>query len=258
MSTLLFSSPVYGPIKSRRLGLSLGINLLPPDGKICNFDCLYCECGRNADHRPHLAMPSRRVVRERLSEQLTRFRDEGRVINTLTFAGNGEPTLNPDFKDIIDDTLFLRNELMPQAKVSVLTNASRLLKDEIFQALLRADNALLKLDTVNEAFIRLIDRPRSTYPLRSLIERMKAFDGNAVIQTIFLKGCPNCTAIDNTTDAFVEPWLDTLLEIRPKFVTIYTIDRETPEKTLRKAAPEELDRIAGRVKALGIPVSVSY
>ena len=258
MSTILYPSPVYGPIKSRRLGLSLGINLLPADGKICNFDCLYCECGRNGERRPRLAMPTRSCVRTTLSEKLSRYREDGRFINTLTFAGNGEPTLHPDFPDILDDTLFLRDDLMPGAKVSVLTNATRLLKDDIFNALLRADTALLKLDTVDKTFIRLVDRPASTYDLNALIDRMKAFRGQVGIQTIFLTGSPSGIPVDNTTEAFVGPWLDTLDQIRPKCVAIYTIDRETPEKTLRKASPEVLDRIARRVEQLGIPVSVSY
>ena len=257
MSTILYPSPIFGPVRSRRLGLSLGINLLPADGKLCSFDCIYCECGLNAERRPNLKMPSRELVRSKLREKLEAMRAEGEVPDTLTFAGNGEPTSHPDFEDIIGDTIALRDELAPKAVISVLTNATHILKESVFRALLRIDNPLLKLDTVDEDYIRLVDRPTSRYDLPALIVRMKAFGSKAIIQTMFMKGSWQGRDVDNTSDKYVLPWLDVVRSIGPKLVTIYTIDRETPEKGLQKATREELNRIAALVESAGIRTTVS-
>ena len=258
MSTILYPSPIFGPVRSRRLGLSLGINLLPADGKLCSFDCIYCECGLNAERRPTLKMPSRELVRDKLRETLERMRAEGNEPDTLTFAGNGEPTSHPDFKAIIDDTIALRDELAPKAVISVLTNATHILKENVFRALLRVDNPLLKLDTVDSDYIHLVDRPTSRYDLPALIERMKAFGERAIIQTMFMKGTWQGIDVDNTGERYVLPWLDVIRAIHPKLVTIYTIDRETPDKCLAKATHEELDRIAKLVNDAGIRTTVSY
>ena len=220
MSTILFPSPIFGPVHSRRLGVSLGVNLLPADGKLCSFDCIYCECGLNGQHRPELRMPTREAVREALRAKLESMKAEGVLPDTITFSGNGEPTSHPDFEGIID-------------------------------------NALLKLDTVDEDYIHLVDRPTSRYDLPKLIERMKAFEGRCIIQTMFMKGEWEGRSVDNTGDEYVGPWLDALREIGPRLVTIYTLDRETPGKNLLKAPRERLDEIAARVNALGIPTTVS-
>ena len=258
MSTVLYTSPIFGPVHSRRLGLSLGINLLPADGKVCSFDCVYCECGLNAERRPHSRMPARALVAEKLRETLEKMRARHRVPDTLTFAGNGEPTAHPDFEGIVTDTIALRDEFAPDAKISVLTNAAHLGKESVFRALMRVDNPLLKLDTVDVDYIRLIDRPNVKYDLPLLIERMKAFEGRCIIQTMFLTGTLDGQDVDNTGDGYVLPWLETVRDIAPKLVTIYTIDRETPAQTLKKASPEALDRIAAMLTDAGIPVSVSY
>ena len=172
MSTILFPSPIFGPVHSRRLGVSLGVNLLPADGKLCSFDCIYCECGLNGQHRPELRMPTREAVREALRAKLESMKAEGVLPDTITFSGNGEPTSHPDFEGIIDDTLALRDEYAPKSQVSVLTNATHIVRNGVFRALLRVDNALLKLDTVDEDYIHLVDRPTSRYDLPKLIERM--------------------------------------------------------------------------------------
>lgn len=258
MSTILYPSPIFGPVKSRRLGISLGINLLPPDGKLCSFDCIYCECGLNAERRPKQKMPAREDVRVQLRAKLIEMREAGAEPNTLTFAGNGEPTSHPDFEAIMDDTIALRDELAPECAISVLTNATHILKDSVFRALMRVENPLLKLDTVDPDYIRLVDRPTSRYDLPALIERMIAFEGRAIIQTMFLKGTWQGQNVDNTDERYVLPWLETLKRIRPKLVTIYTIDRETPDLSLQKAAPETLDRIAAMVEAAGMRTTVSY
>lgn len=259
MSTVIYPSPIFGPIHSRRLGISLGINLLPGDGKVCSFDCLYCECGLNAEHRPHTPLPTREEVRTALHDMLTAMRDEGTAPDVLTFAGNGEPTAHPQFGAIIDDTIELRNAFFPEAKVSVLSNATFILRPDVFEALLKVDNNILKLDTTDNDFIQRVDRPQGSYDLHALVDQMRRFDGHCIIQTMFLRGTDSeGHDVTNTGDAFVLPWIETLRTIRPQQVMIYTIDRETPTPTLQKATREELDDIAAQVKAAGLDVSVAY
>ena len=254
MSTIIYPSPIFGPVQSRRLGISLGINLLPADGKVCSFDCIYCECGFNEDHRPQKPMPTREEVAIALEKKLRQMQEDGQMPDVLTFAGNGEPTCHPHFPEIIDDTIRLRNQYCPKAKVSVLSNSTMIHRQSVHDALMRVDNNILKLDTVDSDFIRQVDHPAGTYDVEQIIERMKAFNGHLIIQTMFLKG----NGIDNTSDSYVNPWLQAVREIAPKQVMIYTIDRETPDQTLRKATHEELDAIRDRVIAAGIPCSASY
>lgn len=256
--TVIYPSPIFGPIHSRRLGVSLGINLLPADGKVCSFDCIYCECGFNADHRPHQPLPTREEVRTALEAKLKEMQAAGTAPDVLTFAGNGEPTVHPHFPEIIDDTLALRDRYFPAAKVSVLSNSTFIHRPAVFDALNRIDNNILKLDTVDESYIRLIDRPCGAYSVAEIVKQMKAFKGNCIIQTMFLKGGYQGRDMDNTSDKFVLPWLETVKEIAPRQVMIYTIDRETPDHDLRKATHEELDRIAALVRAAGIPATASY
>ena len=259
MATIIYSSPIFGPVHSRRLGVSLGINLLPGDGKRCSFDCLYCECGLRSEHPTHLRFPTRQEVREALEQRLIDMTEQGPTPDVLTFAGNGEPTLHPDFPAIIDDTLALRDRYFPKARVSVLSNSTFILRPEVFDALLRVDNNILKLDTVDPAYIQRIDRPLGDYHLAALMEQMKAFHGHCIIQTLFMKGTDfEGHDVDNTGDAYVLPWLDAVCAIAPSMVMIYTIDRETPCPTLQKATHEELDSIAARVEAKGLRCSVSY
>ena len=258
MSTILFASPVFGPVRSRRLGVSLGINLMPADGKICTFDCIYCECGFNADFRTHTPRPTRQEVAEALERKLQEMQQAGELPDVITFAGNGEPTTHPEFADIIADTIALRNRYCPQAKVSVLSNATRAHLPKVREALLQVDNNILKLDTVDEDYIRRVDRPVGNYSVNAVVDTLCAYEGNLAVQTLFMKGMSGGQSVDNTGEEYVAPWLEALQRIRPEQVMIYTIDRETPDAGLQKASPEELDRIAERVKALGIAVSVSY
>ena len=258
MSTIIYPSPIFGPVHSRRLGVSLGINLLPADGKVCSFDCVYCECGLNADYRAKTPMPTYEKVIKALENKLIDMKANGPQPDVLTFAGNGEPTCHPDFARIIHDTLLLRNRYCPNAKVSVLSNSTFIHRPAVFEALNKIDNNILKLDTVDEEYIRVLDRPTGHYSIREIIEGMKAFKGNCIIQTMFLKGSYKGQDMDNTSDKFVLPWLEAVKEIAPRQVMIYTIDRETPDHDLQKATHEELDRIAERIRETGIPVSVSY
>ena len=258
MSTIIYPSPIFGPVHSRRLGLSLGINLMPNDGKICTFDCVYCECGFNGTHRPRQRRPTREEVSSRLRETLERMRADGQCPDVLTFAGNGEPTAHPDFAAIIGDTLLLRDELAPSAKVSVLSNSTMLHKEEVRAALSRIDNNILKLDTVDMDYIRQVDRPTGAYDVERIIGWMEQFHGHVVVQTMFMTGSTHGFDVDNTGDAYVRPWIAALQRIRPREVMIYTIDRETPDHDLRKAPREVLDHICQEVEAAGIKCSASY
>ncbi len=258
MPTVIYPSPIFGPVHSRRLGVSLGINLLPEDGKLCSFDCIYCECGFNADFRPKKKVPTREQVREALEARLMDMQTNGPKPDVLTFAGNGEPTAHPHFAEIISDTLALRDRYFPEAKVSVLSNSTFLHKPEVFEALNKADYNILKLDTIDADYIRLVDRPTGHYEIKEVMEHLKAFRGNVIIQTMFMKGKHGEQDVDNTSDRYVLPWLEAVKEIAPRQVMIYTIDRETPDHDLQKATPEELDRIGGLIREAGIPVSVSY
>ena len=258
MSTVIYSSPIFGPVHSRRLGLSLGINLLPADGKVCSFDCIYCECGFNEWHRPQMPMPTRQQVAQGLEAQLRKMAGDGRLPDVLTFAGNGEPTCHPHFAGIIDDTLALRDEYCPGAKVSVLSNATMLHRQQVHQALMRVDNNIQKLDTADPHYINIVDRPAGSYDVREVIGHLKAFHGHVIIQTMFMQGECAGVPVDNTGDEYVGPWLDAVREIRPGKVMVYTIDRETPAEGLLKATHGQLDGIKARVEALGIECQASY
>ena len=260
MSTVIYNSPIFGPVHSRRLGISLGINLLPADGKVCSFDCIYCECGFNEDHRPTLPMPTRQQVAERLEQKLQKMVAEGQLPDVLTFAGNGEPTCHPHFAEIIDDTIRLRNQYCPESKVSVLSNSTMIHRPEVHDALMKVDNNIMKLDTVDPTYINKVDHPNGTYDVNRIVESMKAFHGHIIIQTMFMRGVIEGTSesVDNTGDEYVGPWLETVKAIAPQQVMVYTIDRETPTRGLQKATHEQLDAIRDRVIAAGIPCSASY
>ena len=255
----LYPSPVFGPVHSRRLGVSLGINLLPADGKVCSFDCIYCECGYNNNFRPHARMPRRKEVKEALRKTLEDMRNNGPTPDVITFAGNGEPTAHPHFPEILDEVIKLRDEFFPECKISVLSNATRILNPNVFEALKRVDNNILKLDTVSLSYIKMVDRPVAPkYNLEGIIAKMREYGKQCIIQTMFLKGTHEGKDVSNLSDDFVQPWLDAIRYIAPSKVMIYTIDRPTPSPLLKKATKEELDNIAERVCALGLDCQVSY
>jgi wyosine [tRNA(Phe)-imidazoG37] synthetase (radical SAM superfamily) len=256
METFLFHDIIYGPVHSRRLGLSLGVNLLPNDGKLCNFNCIYCECGwSNKGFKPRFN--KREDVARILGEKLSEMSAAGTPPDVITFAGNGEPTMHPDFEQIIDDTLRLRDEFCPSAKVSVLSNATRIGFDNVHRALLRVDNNILKLDSAFDDTVRLIDDPNGSYSVAETVRKMKTFDGKFILQTMFLRGEYMGNVVDNTTEEEVSAWLDLVKEMQPKSVMIYTIDRNTPANDIRKVPVEDLREIAARVEQLGIPCSVA-
>lgn len=259
MSTILYDQIVFGPIHSRRLGISLGMNLLPTDGKVCSFDCLYCECGFNKDRKTNHRMPTREEVREALRERLTRMQAEGIAPDVITFAGNGEPTLHPEFESIIADTIATRDAFFPKAKIAVLSNATQLHKESVVRALSRVEDNILKFDSILDSRIQQLDRPNQPgFCFARLLEQLKQFKGNLIIQTMFLKGEFEGQSVNNMSEEEITGWLQALREIAPKQVMIYTIDRETPAQGLLKATHEELDGIADRARKAGFDVTVSY
>ena len=261
--TLMHRSPIFGPVKSRRLGISLGINVMPDDGKWCSFDCVYCECGLNKDHRPSKPLPTVGEIEYKLRERLAAMKECGEELNTLTFSGNGEPTMHPKFPEIVDKVLNLRDEYFPKAKVTVLSNSTQIHRKEVFSALMRVDNALMKLDTVSPEYIELVDQPAGKYDVESIIERLAEMNGHAVIQTMFMKGNikgkdGNMVSVDNCKDEYIEPYIEALKKIKPRQVMIYTLDREWPTEGLEKASRETMDGIAEKIRKAGFDTSVSY
>lgn len=258
MPTILFHEIVFGPIHSRRLGSSLGMNLLPYDGKLCSFDCIYCECGYNENFRTKTKLPARENVKAALKDKLLQLQKEGTTLDVITFAGNGEPTMHPQFAGIIDDTIELRDKYYPDTKISVLSNAMHAGKEKVFNALKKIDNNILKLDSAILETVRLIDRPNSPeYSIEKQIELFKRFDGNFIMQTMFVRGTHNGKIVDNTTEEEISAWLEAVKATNPREVMIYTIDRETPEKNLEKVPVDELKKIGERVENLGIKVNIA-
>ena len=257
MATILFNKIVFGPVKSRRLGVSLGINLLPVNAKLCSFDCIYCECGLFNKGKTG-KLPSLEEVKAALHQRLSEMKSDEIEPDVITFAGNGEPTLHPDFDKIMDDTIVLRNLFFPKAKISVLSNATMLHDSKVFEALNKVDNNLLKLDSGIEATMQQINNPlNKNVTVAKVVSSLKKFNGNFILQTMFLRGSVNGIPIDNTTDEELEAWIKAIKETNPKQIMIYSLDREAPFKTLQKVEREELDRIAERVRREGFDVSVA-
>ena len=258
MSTFLFDQIIFGPVKSRRLGVSLGVNLLPTDSKVCSFDCIYCECGWTPRKREKKAvLPTRALVKQKMEEKLRDMILNNEFPDVITFAGNGEPTLHPEFEGIIDDTIGLRNQLTPKARIAVLSNATMLHKPGVVRALLKVEDNIQKLDSAFEETIRQIDCPKSNFKLEEVVKHLKSFNGKVIIQTMFLKGNFRNEIIDNTTENEVVEWIKLIAEIKPSQVMIYTIDRDTPASGLEKVDLSTLETIAERVRAIGFEVQVS-
>ena len=251
---MLFDSIVYGPIRSRRLGVSLGVNLMPTTAKLCTFDCVYCECGWNQPIL-HPTLPTRDEVREALRTQLSAHQSQ---LDVITFSGNGEPTLHPDFLGIIEDTCALRDEYCPKAKVSVLSNSTQLGRKDVVEALRLCDNRILKLDSAIDTTMRLVDQPgNAQLTVGQVVEWLKVFDGDFTLQPCFLRGVYEGQVIDNTTDEELRAWYDIVDTLRPKQVRIYVIDRETPLKTLEKIPADKMEAIAAPLREKGIDIVVS-
>lgn len=255
--TSLYDNIIFGPVRSRRLGLSLGVNLLPVESKLCNFDCIYCECGWNEDHVGRRRFNSREDVRDMLRDTLQAMVAKCELPDVITFAGNGEPTMHPDFEPIIEDTIALRDQICPQAKVSVLSNATQIHREDVRRALLRVDNNILKLDSAFDSTVQLINKPQGSYSVARTVELMKLFEGKMILQTMFLRGEYLSKRVDNTTAEEVDAWLDIVAQIKPRQVMIYSLDRDTPCQTLEKVGREELLQIAAKLQARGFNCSVA-
>ena len=246
-------------MRSRRLGTSLGVNLSPRDGKVCSFDCLYCEAGFNAQGPGQAGLPPREEVRELLEEKLASMKAACETLYVISFSGNGEPTLHPDFGGVVDDTLTLRDRYFPEARVSVLTNSTRLDSPAVVAALKRVDNNILKLDSAVEATMRVIDRPNGpSFSVERVVEQLREFSGTGIIQTMMLRGEFDGVPVDNTTDTEVEALIEAYRTIRPREIMLYSIDRPTPAKGLCKVPLGELQAIGARISAAtGVPVQVN-
>lgn len=256
MATKLYESIIFGPIQSRRLGVSLGVNLLAINKKICSFDCIYCECGFTQQNT-FGKFAEKEEVYENLERVLKEMYQSNKHLDVITFAGNGEPTLHPNFKEIIDFTIEMRNNYFPNAKISVLSNATTLEKDSVFNALSKVDNNILKVDAGILETAKLIDQPTSSnFNLESVVKGLQRFEGNFIMQTMFLRGTYNGVRIDNTTSEEVCAWLEIVKATQPKQIMVYSLDRDTPVETLEKVTKEELKEIAKQAEILGFNVMV--
>lgn len=253
----IYTDNIIGPIHSRRLGISLGVNLLPKDAKICSFDCVYCECGWNKDYKGG-HFPDADAVMEELEAKLKEEVAEGRNIDVITFAGNGEPTLHPRFAEVIDRTIALRDQYYPKARVSVLSNATRMTDPKVHAALLKVDNNILKIDGAFDQTIHLIDQPTDkNYSVRQVVDGMKSFQGQLIVQTMFVRGMHEGKVIDNTTPEEVDAWCDLMREIKPHQIMVYSLDRPTPEPNLVKVSKEEMAQFVAPLVAEGFNVSIA-
>ena len=255
MATALFENIIFGPIRSRRLGISLGINLLSLDQKLCNFECIYCECGWKGNGKKSFN-PKDEVINH-LCEKLQQMHSSGEHLDVMTFAGNGEPTTHPDFPEIINATCQARDRFFPEAKIAVLSNATMIDRSEIRDALMKVDDNILKLDSAFDDTVNLINQPFKGYSVARTVEMMREFNGKMILQTMFLRGTYNGQIVDNTTEVEVAAWLDLVKKIAPRRVMIYTIDRDTPANDLHKVSVDDLKKIAQRVETLGIECSVA-
>ena len=259
MQTILFHDTIFGPVHSRRLGSSLGVNLMTNDGKICSFDCLYCEAGYNAQGPGKSGLPAREAVKSQLENKLKDMHAAGERLDVITFSGNGEPTLHPEFAGIIDDVISMRDKYYPEVKISVLTNSTMIQRQEVAEALKKIENNILKLDSAIESTMRALDRPASpAFTVESVTESLKQFAGTGIIQTMLTRGIHDGVAIDNTTDTEIDALIEVYRLIRPRQIMIYSIDRRTPEESLQKVSADELKAIARRISdATGIEVTTA-
>lgn len=258
MVTVLFHSTIFGPIHSRRLGVSLGINLSPNDGKICSFDCIYCEAGYNSQGAGTTGLPNREDVKILLEQKLSAMQQANEHLDVITFSGNGEPTLHPQFAEIIDDTIALRDKYFPNVKISVLSNSTRLDDCNVINALRKVDNNILKLDSAITSTMRFIDQPAaSSFTSEKVIDQIAVFKNQCIVQTMILRGSHNGITIDNSTDDEIDALIKAYKRISPKQVMIYSIDRKTPEENLKAVSFDELSKIANRIANAGINVIVN-
>lgn len=254
---MLWESIAFGPIKSRRLGSSLGINLLPVVKKICSFDCIYCECGwtleSNMDTKNFYSLSE---VNEAIESKLIQCIKDSIPIDSITFSGNGEPTLHPQFLEIIDHLILLRDKYYPKAVITCLSNSTQLYREDVREALHKIENPILKLDAATEEMYQIVNNPLQNCSVKQIIEWLKLFEGNFILQTLFFSGDLGGVAFDNSKEPHLSKWLDAVQMLKPKKVMLYSLDRETPAQNLIKISTEEMETIAQKVRAFGIPTLV--
>ncbi len=255
---ILFDKMVFGPVYSRRMGVSLGINLLPDDSKYCNFNCIYCECGWTKNNRSKLVLPEREILKEKLSNRLRELKGTTEEPDAITFAGNGEPTIHPEFDAIIDDTIKIRDKISPRTIISVLSNASMNHKPAVRKALEKVEMNIQKLDTGIENTFQRLNQPLGNLTVGKVVENLLLFKGNLIVQTLFVRGSYNGHYIDNTTPEEISAWLPLVKKINPQYVMIYPIERGTPAEGLEKIPESELNAIAAKVEAKGVKTKVYY
>ncbi|PLX04452.1 MAG: radical SAM protein [Marinilabiliales bacterium] len=256
MAGFLFDNMVFGPVFSRRLGVSLGINLLPIDNKYCNFNCIYCECGWTNNKKGKMILAKRDELKQQLEAKLKEVQGTVNEPDAITFAGNGEPTIHPQFAEIIDDTIELRDKYAPKAAVSILSNATMLSKPKVAEALKKVDKNIQKLDSGIESTYKAINQALSNKSLDSIVEGLLGFEGKLIIQTLFLRGEYEGKIVDNTTNEEVEAWLEIVKKVKPEYVMLYPIERGTPAENIEKISKQELQKIAEKVEAAGIRAEV--
>ena len=257
MATFLFDKIIFGPVSSRRLGASLGINLLPNDRKICTFNCIYCECGWTDTHSSSKSFHPREEVRDSLRWKLEKMKENNEPLDTITFAGNGEPTMHPDFDLVIQDTIGIRNQYFPNAKIAVLSNSTLIHKPKIYSALKQIDQNILKIDSAFESTVKLLNKPYEGFDFQRTIDSLIEFNGKLIIQTMFIRGEYKGQHFDNTTQEEINAWLELLEEINPQQVMIYTIARDTPSENIEKISEKELKEIAKQVEKKGFATQIS-
>jgi wyosine [tRNA(Phe)-imidazoG37] synthetase (radical SAM superfamily) len=251
---MLWKDIFYGPVLSRRLGFSLGVNLLPKKRKICNFNCIYCECGLNDNTALKEPLPTVNEFESGIIHTLSDLKSKNQKLDHITFSGNGEPTLHPEFEKIIDLTIKYRNKFYPDCKIAVLTNSTNIYQDRVFNSLQKVDVAICKLDAGSEKLYQLIDAPETNASLDEITDRLRRFNGNITIQTIFLKGSINGESVDNTGTEELNKYIQRLKIINPKLVMIYSLDRTAPYPTIEALSKSELQKIAGDIRANGFKV----
>ncbi len=256
MAGFLFDNMVFGPVFSRRLGVSLGVNLLPLDNKYCNFNCVYCECGWTDNKQGKMILAKRENLKQQLAEKLKEIQGTVNEPDAITFAGNGEPTIHPQFAGIIDDTIELRDKYAPNAAISILSNATMLDRPKVAEALRKVDKNIQKLDSGIEGTFKAINQALGDKSLGSIVEGLLGFDGKLIIQTLFMRGVYNGANIDNTTDKEIEAWLGIVKEVNPEYVMLYPIERGTAAENIEKIDLRELREIADKVEAAGIKAEV--
>jgi wyosine [tRNA(Phe)-imidazoG37] synthetase (radical SAM superfamily) len=230
---------IYGPVNSRRLGRSVGINLLPVRGKVCSFDCIYCQYGhtrvKTLDPGPE-GFPTFGEVILAAETALKSAPD----FDSFTFSGNGEPTLHPQWPEIVEAVRQLRDRHRPGVRLSLLSNSSTAVRPQVQATLLRLDAPIMKLDAGDDVTLAAINRPVNGIRVKSILDGLAGVPG-LIIQSVMLEG-----VVTNSAGNAFENWLGALAMLRPLQVQVYSTDRPVPVAGVERVRPERLQEIAAR------------